>query len=145
MIRRPPRSTLFPYTTLFRSTPLLRARGQEVRVVARVLQSLAGELAELLGRDLLARRVDGREVRGRRGSVQVVGANGELVALELTAQAHVRPRLQLLREPDLVEPDRRDLAAAIRDSRLNDGEAPARAPHRGPQHLAGDGDLLLAR
>src|SRR3712207_6898111 len=32
MIRRPPRSTLFPYTTLFRSTvrrvrPLLRARG----------------------------------------------------------------------------------------------------------------------
>src|SRR2546430_8414479 len=24
MIRRPPRSTLFPYTTLFRSTPLLR-------------------------------------------------------------------------------------------------------------------------
>src|SRR3712207_6876852 len=24
MIRRPPRSTLFPYTTLFRSTPVLR-------------------------------------------------------------------------------------------------------------------------
>src|SRR3712207_7157609 len=26
MIRRPPRSTLFPYTTLFRSDPLRRAR-----------------------------------------------------------------------------------------------------------------------
>src|SRR3989449_10483382 len=26
MIRRPPRSTLFPYTTLFRSEPLARAR-----------------------------------------------------------------------------------------------------------------------
>src|SRR3712207_8106859 len=26
MIRRPPRSTLFPYTTLFRSVPQLRAR-----------------------------------------------------------------------------------------------------------------------
>src|SRR2546428_3460241 len=26
MIRRPPRSTLFPYTTLFRSVPLPRAR-----------------------------------------------------------------------------------------------------------------------
>src|SRR5690242_21603741 len=25
MIRRPPRSTLFPYTTLFRSLPLIRA------------------------------------------------------------------------------------------------------------------------
>src|SRR3712207_153840 len=28
MIRRPPRSTLFPYTTLFRSPPVARARGQ---------------------------------------------------------------------------------------------------------------------
>src|SRR5258707_12011498 len=27
MIRRPPRSTLFPYTTLFRSRPLHQARG----------------------------------------------------------------------------------------------------------------------
>src|SRR2546423_10430820 len=27
MIRRPPRSTLFPYTTLFRSGPMLRAAG----------------------------------------------------------------------------------------------------------------------
>src|SRR3712207_8991067 len=44
MIRRPPRSTLFPYTTLFRSgrrrTPARRrrprARGAAARVVARV-------------------------------------------------------------------------------------------------------------
>src|SRR5215204_4306649 len=28
MIRRPPRSTLFPYTTLFRSPPLPRKTGQ---------------------------------------------------------------------------------------------------------------------
>src|SRR5947209_11246615 len=28
MIRRPPRSTLFPYTTLFRSSAVLRAEGQ---------------------------------------------------------------------------------------------------------------------
>src|SRR3712207_7169210 len=28
MIRRPPRSTLFPYTTLFRSPPVWGARGQ---------------------------------------------------------------------------------------------------------------------
>src|SRR5258708_31455419 len=32
MIRRPPRSTLFPYTTLFRSWPLPNARWEE-RVV----------------------------------------------------------------------------------------------------------------
>src|SRR5258707_14475715 len=30
MIRRPPRSTLFPYTTLFRSTPM-KAAGESVR------------------------------------------------------------------------------------------------------------------
>src|SRR5438270_1114465 len=29
MIRRPPRSTLFPYTTLFRSLQLLGSRGQD--------------------------------------------------------------------------------------------------------------------
>src|SRR6266581_5971028 len=33
MIRRPPRSTLFPYTTLFRSTP--RRRGSCCRAAAR--------------------------------------------------------------------------------------------------------------
>src|SRR5471030_3379101 len=31
MIRRPPRSTLFPYTTLFRSPDLLRRPGQRLR------------------------------------------------------------------------------------------------------------------
>src|SRR5258708_10666755 len=31
MIRRPPRSTLFPYTTLFRSNPGLRAQQQTPR------------------------------------------------------------------------------------------------------------------
>src|SRR3712207_2250795 len=33
MIRRPPRSTLFPYTTLFRSEVVLAARGQRVGLV----------------------------------------------------------------------------------------------------------------
>src|SRR5215204_2402992 len=31
MIRRPPRSTLFPYTTLFRSLPACRGRGSSRR------------------------------------------------------------------------------------------------------------------
>src|SRR5438270_9827593 len=34
MIRRPPRSTLFPYTTLFRSRPALRQRRDRGRQVA---------------------------------------------------------------------------------------------------------------
>src|SRR5687768_17938355 len=49
MIRRPPRSTLFPYTTLFRSQ---RCRGPvEALTVIEVRQGGAGQLAvELVGR-----------------------------------------------------------------------------------------------
>src|SRR5258708_40342921 len=38
MIRRPPRSTLFPYTTLFRSRLHRRARGQSPGAHAREVQ-----------------------------------------------------------------------------------------------------------
>src|SRR3712207_7832433 len=34
MIRRPPRSTLFPYTTLFRSTTLLNLTSRNIRPIA---------------------------------------------------------------------------------------------------------------
>src|SRR3712207_7120825 len=43
MIRRPPRSTLFPYTTLFRSRDLEHTAPQ-------VLEALAPRIAELRGR-----------------------------------------------------------------------------------------------
>src|SRR5256885_12307295 len=44
MIRRPPRSTLFPYTTLFRSVGSIRERGLLDRVF-RNQESLADEVA----------------------------------------------------------------------------------------------------
>src|SRR3712207_6927145 len=54
MIRRPPRSTLFPYTTLFRSDqPVALNRGQrqrEVPVEVRVLRVLAEQGAAVLKR-----------------------------------------------------------------------------------------------
>src|SRR5258708_21331769 len=43
MIRRPPRSTLFPYTTLFRSSDLGR-EGQRLRVLVEVADGQAGPL-----------------------------------------------------------------------------------------------------
>src|SRR2546423_7254660 len=43
MIRRPPRSTLFPYTTLFRSREPLRLRG-EARGAAAVFRGGGGHL-----------------------------------------------------------------------------------------------------
>src|SRR3712207_8958155 len=47
MIRRPPRSTLFPYTTLFRSV----MRGEELEGV------IAHELAHIKNRDMLLQTV----------------------------------------------------------------------------------------
>src|SRR3712207_7305485 len=55
MIRRPPRSTLFPYTTLFRSTfqhamrlPLHRVYQLKSGGVASILREDAGGVAELI-------------------------------------------------------------------------------------------------
>src|SRR3712207_7542400 len=48
MIRRPPRSTLFPYTTLFRSPAAVVAE-PEVRVPADVLEAWTVEVLETVG------------------------------------------------------------------------------------------------
>src|SRR3712207_8586629 len=45
MIRRPPRSTLFPYTTLFRSLAVRVAAGQVLALVVVALAPGQGELA----------------------------------------------------------------------------------------------------
>src|SRR3712207_8564060 len=42
MIRRPPRSTLFPYTTLFRSPPRRRARPRPGRLLPRLRAAAGG-------------------------------------------------------------------------------------------------------
>src|SRR2546422_4680033 len=44
MIRRPPRSTLFPYTTLFRSHSQLRAHGADQLAANRQPEARAGEV-----------------------------------------------------------------------------------------------------
>src|SRR5258707_74610 len=76
MIRRPPRSTLFPYTTLFRSRPekgrlshprLARGRAQEVRPrqgaqVVPVLETLSGSL-KLAANSALMKLREGRILR----------------------------------------------------------------------------------
>src|SRR3712207_9581515 len=79
MIRRPPRSTLFPYTTLFRSAPITRQsveqivhsvlslpEGERVMVLAPVVRGRKGEFKkelEKLQKDgFLRARVDGELV-----------------------------------------------------------------------------------
>src|SRR2546422_9035095 len=68
MIRRPPRSTLFPYTTLFRSRATPLAAGTRRPPDSR-RGSLARPLARGRGRSRLAAASDPRGVRARRGRV----------------------------------------------------------------------------
>src|SRR2546430_12655307 len=49
MIRRPPRSTLFPYTTLFRSRRPRSAAGDRARPAPRAPTAARGEPADLRG------------------------------------------------------------------------------------------------
>src|SRR5437667_5899940 len=55
MIRRPPRSTLFPYTTLFRSGDLLRSLGHDVLDVGAFNENPSDypDFAEAVGRAVL--------------------------------------------------------------------------------------------
>src|SRR3712207_7057618 len=72
MIRRPPRSTLFPYTTLFRSDRLLparrraRGRGPAPRAVAAALLAARGEAAgPRAGRDRVRSEEHTSELQSR--------------------------------------------------------------------------------
>src|SRR2546426_7864363 len=56
MIRRPPRSTLFPYTTLFRSAQARRALHQLDRALSTRLDELRTELLEV--KALIAYEID---------------------------------------------------------------------------------------
>src|SRR5438132_12339535 len=77
MIRRPPRSTLFPYTTLFRSRLVLPASGQSDAPVVRegVLEHLAGG-----GGEARQHRVAWRRPLGGRLLVGPGGGRGQPAA-----------------------------------------------------------------
>src|SRR2546430_8698648 len=77
MIRRPPRSTLFPYTTLFRS----RLRGREV-----------------------FRRIDVRERGARPIDVHRLGTRSEEHTSELQSQSNLVCRLLLEKKKKLTQP-----------------------------------------
>src|SRR2546422_6196014 len=64
MIRRPPRSTLFPYTTLFRSDPLASARVvDEQSVPARAQHSASFKATTARQLQTLVRRRDRKSTR----------------------------------------------------------------------------------
>src|SRR5947209_13184041 len=93
-MRRPPRSTLFPYTTLFRSLLLLRRQPHE-RGRARAESAEAG----LLGRRL---------VLGQRGRSR--GGRSEEHTSELQSRQYLVCRLLLEKKNKHQHPTPRELA-----------------------------------
>src|SRR2546422_3966652 len=102
MIRRPPRSTLFPYTTLFRSRDPGREtrerRAVEVRKPRQVpsAQGVADEVLPL--RNGRQRALDGSDVRAFRQSLAELGAllvRSEEHTSELQSRLHLVCRLLL--------------------------------------------------
>src|SRR2546422_4568526 len=63
MIRRPPRSTLFPYTTLFRSQPVVRVLAE---ALGHELEELVLDLAHVLARREAGAVGDSKDVRVHR-------------------------------------------------------------------------------
>ena len=122
----------------------LQGSRERIRAIVGERQRRLDEVAELRRRDLLARGVDRCEVGRRRAPVQVVRTDREPVAVRRAAQPHPRAGRQLVLEPWLVEPRRRDLARPVGDLRREDLQAPAAAADRRAHDLALDQHLLLA-
>src|SRR3712207_8909179 len=81
MIRRPPRSTLFPYTTLFRSEKPDRDQGRE-HLLRPASQHLKGDVAERLVPYQLARPLqeedDRKGARGDRKSTRLNSSHANI-------------------------------------------------------------------
>src|SRR2546422_7173567 len=94
MIRRPPRSTLFPYTTLFRSVPGQHHAAQERRRrEARLLVLLLQERGHVVD-DVQADEVGERQ---RAHGVDIVYRSEEHTS-ELQSRLHLGCRLLLLKK-----------------------------------------------
>src|SRR5437870_9150665 len=94
MLRRPPRSTLFPYTTLFRSTVVTGSTWSgSVRV---------GDTVQLLplGREARVRSI---EVHGQTAERAVPGRRSEEHTSELQSRGHLVCRLLLEKKKRLTE------------------------------------------
>src|SRR3989475_12669010 len=131
MIRRPPRSTLFPYTTLFRSEGLVRRREHVLVALGAYLAPAPHHAAREREDDSreVGHREDGRLGRGE-GGVRVLGEDQEVAA----AHALLHPERFL--DQDLPLPDRHPPVAPPADHL-----APLKPVAEHPQRLA-DGESV---
>src|SRR3989449_5337376 len=98
MIRRPPRSTLFPYTTLFRSLDVLPTD----RAVDPGLERWIGE--RLAARDKARKAKDFKEADRIRAELKAKGVRSEEHTSELQSRLHLVCRLLLEKKKDLGYP-----------------------------------------
>src|SRR3989449_5664850 len=92
MIRRPPRSTLFPYTTLFRSG---RAGADRLDHVAQAFLDALGDLDLALAREQLDRAHLAHVHAHRVGGAAELGIRSEEHTSELQSRLHLVCRLLL--------------------------------------------------
>src|SRR2546422_3801423 len=91
MIRRPPRSTLFPYTTLFRSLPGFGIRDSEFRSSFRVPMDFPHHVARALAHFA----VDPADVLAQDAQADEQTARSEEHTSELQSRLHLVCRLLL--------------------------------------------------
>src|SRR3712207_7671212 len=98
MIRRPPRSTLFPYTTLFRSADALRSRTRGAGGRRRDVRIGGGDRALNVGRGVdpgAVARLGTRYVFVRGADVGALGIRSEEHTSELQSRQYLVCRLLL--------------------------------------------------
>src|SRR2546422_4564843 len=99
MIRRPPRSTLFPYTTLFRSIAAGVARdGMAAKLRAAKAALAAGARAVRIGDLTLFDRVS--------AGTRVLAVRSEEHTSELQSRLHLVCRLLLVKKKEMEEKSR---------------------------------------
>src|SRR3712207_7613482 len=101
MIRRPPRSTLFPYTTLFRSPHDLVGVGNGVHVGE---ESSERSAQQHIGRLDLGRLEQSVQISHRRLSVRRPGHRSEEHTSELQSRQYLVCRLLLEKKKKLYAP-----------------------------------------
>src|SRR3712207_8154600 len=91
MIRRPPRSTLFPYTTLFRSENVTGGSGNDILIG----DSNANELTGNGGNDILVGKGGNDTIWGNAGMDLLIGGRSEEHTSELQLRQYLVCRLLL--------------------------------------------------
>src|SRR5260370_31866021 len=101
MIRRPPRSTLFPYTTLFRSISGARS-GQRGGVELDITTAVVGQERPLYGQGLAGTaRLVGERVDGVSGAKGVVHDAGERIGALVDSSGNRSSHALLLSDEDV--------------------------------------------